>query len=135
MKTIQDFLANHIDSKADISVMTVYVNDPTGLGRIIKDGNGNIQKIVNETECNDHEKKILEINTGILCFSKKFLDQNISHLKKALKTGEYYITDLIEIALKGEKKISCFVLEDTKQFQGFNTPEQYKTVLQSCNDQ
>lgn len=104
----------------DLLFLTIHKDDPTGLGRIIRDDQGKILRIVEEKNATEDEKKIQEINTGFYCFDKKFLVEYIDQIQKNPLTGEYYLTDMIEIALQNAKKVEALFVRDNSIWQGVN---------------
>jgi bifunctional UDP-N-acetylglucosamine pyrophosphorylase/glucosamine-1-phosphate N-acetyltransferase len=109
-----------VETKCDVLFLTIRKNDPTGLGRIVRDETGKIIKIVEEKNASDEERRIQEINTGFYCFDKDFLTKYIGEIQKNPLTGEYYLTDMIEIALNHGKKVDAFFVEDDSIWHGVN---------------
>lgn len=104
----------------DILFLTIHKEDPTGLGRILRDESGKVLRIIEEKSATDEEKKIQEINTGFYCFDKDFLVNFIDQIPKDPITGEYYLTDMVEIAIKNSKKVEALFIEDDSIWQGIN---------------
>ena len=104
----------------DLLFLTIHKDDPTGLGRIMRDNSGKILRIVEEKNASDTEKQIKEINTGFYCFDRQFLTDYIGQIEKNPLTGEYYLTDMIEIALKHGKKVEAFFVQDDSIWHGVN---------------
>jgi bifunctional UDP-N-acetylglucosamine pyrophosphorylase/glucosamine-1-phosphate N-acetyltransferase len=104
----------------DLLFLTIHKEDPTGLGRIVRDESGKILRIVEEKNATNEEKQIKEINTGFYCFDKQFLVEYIDQIKKNPVTGEYYLTDMIEIALKHAKKVEAYFVGDDSIWHGIN---------------
>lgn len=108
------------ETSSDLIFLTIHKDDPTGLGRIVRDKSGNILRITEEKNASSQERKIQEINTGFYCFDKDFLVSYIDHIQKNPITGEYYLTDMIEIALKHAKKVEAFFVKDDSVWHGVN---------------
>jgi len=113
----------HKDTKAVMTLATVNLENPTGYGRIIRDKNGKILRIVEELNATDSERKIKEVNTGCYLFTKKFLEQNLRKIKKNELKGEYYLTDILEIFVNNRYPISSITI-NTNNWRGVNTPEE-----------
>jgi bifunctional UDP-N-acetylglucosamine pyrophosphorylase/glucosamine-1-phosphate N-acetyltransferase len=96
--------------------------NPTGFGRIIRNENGEAVGIIEEKNATDQEKMIQEINLGCYIIDKKYLEENIKDIKRNPVTGEYYITDIIDIISHHQGKIAAYKLAD-KKWQGVNTRE------------
>lgn len=82
-----------------IAMLTIVRDDPQGFGRIIRNGAGQIQAVVEEVDCTPEQREIRELNPGIYCFNGDWLWENLAKLQKSPK-GEYYLTDMIEIATR-----------------------------------
>ncbi len=114
-------MVDHITkTDCDLLFLTIHKDDPTGLGRIIRGGNGKVARIVEEKNATDVEKSIQEINTGFYCFKKDFLVGYIDQIQKNELTGEYYLTDMVEIALQNGKKVEAFFVKDDSIWHGVN---------------
>ncbi|MBT7913876.1 NTP transferase domain-containing protein [Candidatus Bathyarchaeota archaeon] len=122
----QEMIAKQQSTLADVLVLTIKKNDPTGLGRIIRDQSGKISKIVEEKNATPEERETKEINTGFYCFDRQFLDAHITSIKPNPVTGELYATDLVEIALSAGKKVETYFLDDSSVWHGVNTQEDYE---------
>ncbi len=96
--TLREFVAR---ANADtIALMTLNMDNPTGYGRIIRDADGQVQRIVEQKDANDAELAVDEINTGILACPRAFLADVLPKLKSNNAQGEYYLTDVIGMAVK-----------------------------------
>lgn len=105
-----------------LSMTTTEYSDPTGLGRIIKDNEGHVLEIIEEKEATKEQKKINEINCGLYCFNNKWLWNNIVDIDLS-PHGEYYITDLIGLAVSEGEKVYALKIKDNREAIGVNTPE------------
>lgn len=83
-----------------LAILTVHLQDPHGYGRIVRDPQGHIQRIVEQKDASHEELAISEINTGILAVSAKRLKAWLKQLDNANAQGEYYLTDIIAMAVK-----------------------------------
>lgn len=82
-----------------LAILTVHLDDPFGYGRIVRDAHGRIQRIVEQKDASDDEKKINEVNTGILAVNGKLLKAWLARLDNNNAQGEYYLTDIIAMAV------------------------------------
>ena len=94
-KVISDFLNKSVKTNSDISVLSQNISNPKGYGRLILN-NKKLVRIIEENECDNIQKKINLVNTGIFMISKRAIS-NINLIKKNSNKKEYYITDLIDI--------------------------------------
>ncbi len=117
----------------DLLFLTIHKEDPTGLGRIVRSEDGKVLRIVEEKNATDEERKIQEINTGFYCFDRKFLVEYIDQIQKNPLTGEYYLTDMIEIALKNNKKVEAFFVKDDSIWHGVNNRSDFAKAQSKLN--
>ena len=120
--TFKELYERHNKSDAKITFITMDSQNPTGYGRIMRDGKQNVVGIVEEKNATEKQKKIKEINLGCYLIDKKYLEKNIRHIQKNELTSEYYITDIIDIIAKQKGKIEAYKLVNCK-WKGINTKE------------
>ena len=128
-QNFEDLIKLHKVSNADVTFCTTNVENPTGLGRILRNQDNRVIGIVEEKNATENQKKIKEVNLGGFVFKKEFLKQNISKLPKNEITGEYYLTDMVDAAVKEGKKIETLNLKDFT-WRGINTPDELKAAEQ-----
>lgn len=109
-----------VSESCDMAVLTVKLDDAGSYGRVIRTGNGEIEKIVEAKDCNEEEKKVTEINTGIYVFNNELLFSYLNEVTNNNAQGEYYITDLVEIFKKHGKKVFAVEAESKEEVQGVN---------------
>jgi bifunctional UDP-N-acetylglucosamine pyrophosphorylase/glucosamine-1-phosphate N-acetyltransferase len=91
-------LTDNVNDQA-LALLTVNLANPAGYGRIVRDTGGQVMKIVEEKDATDEEKLIKEVNTGIMAVQGKQLKKWLGQLKNSNAQGEYYLTDVIEMAV------------------------------------
>lgn len=116
----QEMVTKRKEHQVPLLFLTIHKDDPTGLGRIVRDSSGKVTKIVEEKNATDEEKKIQEINTGFYCFERKFLEEHIGEIKVNPVSGEYYLTDMVEIALKSGHQVETLFIQDGSIWHGVN---------------
>jgi bifunctional UDP-N-acetylglucosamine pyrophosphorylase / glucosamine-1-phosphate N-acetyltransferase len=122
---IKNLIENHIKTKAVLSLLTIMVENPAGLGRIIRNNNGEIMEIKEEKDATDTQRAIKEINPECYVFQVSFLREYLKEVEKSPATGEYYLTSLIDIAIKIKEKVEA--VEGGKiLWRGINTPEELR---------
>lgn len=123
-KTLRELVKAHKNSHSGITVLATEVDNPNGYGRIILDEQGKLLCIREDSDATIDEKKIKRVNTGIYCFDKDLLVTALDEIYPENSQGEYYLTDVIEIAQKKNQKISVITTEDSRQVIGVNTLEE-----------
>ncbi|MEQ8258974.1 MAG: bifunctional UDP-N-acetylglucosamine diphosphorylase/glucosamine-1-phosphate N-acetyltransferase GlmU [Alcanivorax sp.] len=96
-QTLRDFVAR-VDDQS-LALMTLTLDDPSGYGRVIRNADGKVQRVVEQKDASDEEKAVREINTGILACTRRFLNDSLPRLSNSNAQGEYYLTDLIAMAV------------------------------------
>lgn len=122
---LKKLIEAHQKNNAALSFLTIAVDNPAGLGRVIRDGNGEVVEVVEEKDSIDEQREIKEINPGCYIFEVSFLRQYLEKVKKSPITGEYYLTSLIDIAIKNKEKLIA-VPSGKIIWRGINTPQELK---------
>lgn len=124
-ETISKLLDKHLLSGNSFTFLTIDIDNPFGLGRIVRDQNKKLISIVEEKEASQEQKKIKEINPACYLISVQFLNKYLKKIEKSSVTGEYYLTSFIDIAIKNNEKIEA-VRGGKILWRGINTPEELK---------
>ncbi|SEF79442.1 bifunctional UDP-N-acetylglucosamine pyrophosphorylase / Glucosamine-1-phosphate N-acetyltransferase [Caloramator fervidus] len=122
-KTISEVFQYHIKKGYSATVITGVVENPKGYGRIVRDSEGNLERIVEDKDANELEKQIKEVNSGAYCFDIEDLLNALKRLNNNNAQGEYYLTDVIEILKNDGKKVGAYVT-DFEEFTGVNSRSQ-----------
>lgn len=117
LKNLVDF---HIRHKNTATILTAEADDPFGYGRIIRNDNAEVVKIVEQKDANDYEKKIREINTGTYLFDNAALFEALKKINTDNAQGEYYLTDVIGIFRENQGKVGAYKLHDFHESLGVN---------------
>lgn len=121
--TVRGLLKAHRSARKNrpaISLITALLEEPKGYGRIVRDDNGSIVRIVEDKDCSPQQKEIKEINTGLYLIDSGFLSRNIKKLGKENAQGEYYLPDLIGLAVKEGRKVASLTHMDANEVMGVN---------------
>lgn len=102
-ETLKNLITAHRAATASASLATTVLDDPTGYGRIIRDGKGEFTGIVEHRDCSPAQLKITEVNPSYYCFDAEALFTSLDKITPNNAKGEYYITDTLSI-LRGEGK-------------------------------
>ena len=119
--TLESFVDQHRLSGAACSILSVRLENPTGYGRIVRDGNEQFVRIVEQKDADPDEQKLKEINSGIYCFDARKLFAALTRIKPANKQGEFYLTDVPEILLSDGEQVNVYVHGDAREVSGINT--------------
>ncbi|ROL73705.1 UDP-N-acetylglucosamine diphosphorylase/glucosamine-1-phosphate N-acetyltransferase [Pseudomonas chlororaphis] len=107
-----------------LGLLTVELDDPTGYGRIVRDATGQVTAIVEQKDANDAQRAITEGNTGILAVPAKRLGDWMSRLSNNNAQGEYYLTDVIAMAVGDGLVVATEQPHDAMEVQGANDRKQ-----------
>ncbi|MBP2057332.1 bifunctional UDP-N-acetylglucosamine pyrophosphorylase/glucosamine-1-phosphate N-acetyltransferase [Lactobacillus colini] len=119
-ETFNNLFAKHNSSGNSATVLTAKAPNPFGYGRIIRDGDGNVLRIVEQKDGTPEELAVDEINTGVFCFNNKELFEALKQVGNNNSQGEYYLTDVLEIMRKSGKKVGAYEMADFSQSLGVN---------------
>ncbi|MGL5751356.1 MAG: bifunctional UDP-N-acetylglucosamine diphosphorylase/glucosamine-1-phosphate N-acetyltransferase GlmU [Paraclostridium sp.] len=120
-ETLKKLFDYHVEYNYHATVLTTEVENPTGYGRIIRDENSDLLKIVEQKDANEEEKKAREINSGIYCFNGKSLRESLDLLDNNNAQGEYYLTDTIKIMRDKGHKVGAFNGSTIEELMGVNS--------------
>ncbi|MCK5230895.1 MAG: NTP transferase domain-containing protein [Desulfobulbaceae bacterium] len=120
-ETLEQMLDNHFAASSMLTVLTTRLCNPENYGRIISDANGNVLRIVEQKDATDVEKDIMEINAGIYCVDTNFLMNCLAGVGADNKQGEFYLTDIVEIANKSGHAVNKFICPDPNEVLGVNS--------------
>jgi len=107
-ETIEKMKRLHAEKNAAVTIITVRHSNPDQFawGRIVRDSDGHVIDIIEQKDATEEERKIDEINPGFYCFDYAFLRDYIDKVEKSPVSGEYYLTDMIKIAVKNGLKVA-----------------------------
>lgn len=118
--TISAMLEAHEAAGAAATMLTAVFENPTGLGRIIRNEAGHVQRIVEEKDCTAEERAVKEINAGTYCFDNRKLFAALAQVKNDNAQGEYYLTDVISIMRDAGETILAHLTQDPAEAIGVN---------------
>ena len=130
--TLSQLLAFHNASGNGATVLTTVLDDPTGYGRIIRDSEGNVLRIVEQKDANSSELAVHEVNTSVYVFDAAVLSKAIADLKSDNAQGEFYLTDALETA-KQDGAVGAFAAPDPLSVEGVNDRVQLAALAKAHN--
>ncbi len=119
-ETMESLFKHHEELSAKATILTARIDDPTGYGRIIRNENGLVEKIVEHKDASEAERKINEINTGTYCFDNLALFEALQNVSNHNVQGEYYLPDVIEIMKKQGEVVTAFQTNEFEETLGVN---------------
>jgi len=125
-ETVKKLVVLHQKKQAVVSLLTFKYDEPDKIkyGRIVRDANGYVVAIVEHKDATAEQRLIQEVNPGFYCFNYDFLKSNIGKIEKSPASGEYYITDMIKIAVDQGKKVVGLPIAFSEAGLGINTAEE-----------
>lgn len=117
--TFQRLVENQTHNAGPMTMLTVHSANPRGFGRVVRNADGSVKAVVEEAQATPEELTIDELNVGAYCFSSEWLWKALKEIKISPK-GEYYLTDIVEIAARSGKPAAAIVLEDEEESLGVN---------------
>lgn len=122
-ETISNLAKEHFSSDASVTFLTIKAKNPFGLGRIVRGIDGQVTTIIEEKDGTSKIRKITEVNPACYMFKTNFLKKYIHTVQKSKITGEYYLTSLVDIAIKHNEKVSTMQAGEMS-WRGVNTREE-----------
>ena len=119
-ETFDELFKYHAEKGNAATVLTAEAPNPFGYGRIIRDDQGNVLRIVEQKDGKPEELKVKEINTGVFCFDNKKLFEALKHVDNNNAQGEYYLTDVLEILRKSGERVGAYKMPDFSESLGVN---------------
>ena len=120
-ETLRKLIEYHNNARANCTILSVRLENPTGYGRIIRDEADSFQKIIEHRDATEEQRGVKEINSGIYCFDAKDLYRALRKVEPANDQGEYYLTDVAEIILADGGTVSVYLHGDSREVSGINT--------------
>lgn len=131
--TISDFIDSHKENKADITVMSAIFENPFNYGRIVRNIDKTLKKIVEEKDATYEEKQIQEVNAGVYCINWQKVKKAFNELKSNNAQGEYYLTDIISWGVKHNLNVQAYTLKDNTEILGINSKVQLAEAAKILN--
>ncbi len=121
--TAQRLLAVHKQTKAAVTVLTAFMENPHGYGRMVRDGKGSLLAIREQKDASVQENAIREINVGVYCFAARTLFAVLRQVKANPRKKEFYLTDVIELLFRKGARVATWTTKDARAALGVNSRE------------
>ncbi len=131
--TLGALLRDHAASGAPLTLLTSEVDDPTGYGRVLRESDGTVTRIVEEADASPEQRAVREINSGVYAFDAAFLHAAIGRLRTTNSQGELYLTDLVKIAHDDGADVRGVRCGDAWQVLGVNDRVQLAATRAELN--
>ena len=119
-ETLSGMIALHRERGAAATVLTAVVDDPGGLGRIVRGADGAVERIVEAKDASEEERNIREINAGTYVFDLRLLFEALARVKNENRQGEYYLTDVVSILREEGRPVLGYRAADPAEAFGVN---------------
>jgi bifunctional UDP-N-acetylglucosamine pyrophosphorylase/glucosamine-1-phosphate N-acetyltransferase len=120
-ETFQQLVKTQRLNAGPLTLLTVIADDPRGFGRIVRKADGTVEAIVEEYVATPEQQQIKELNVGAYCFKADWLWDALKRIEKNPKKGEYYLTDIVEIAVRDNLPVQAVLHDDFMETIGINT--------------
>jgi len=121
-ETLRHLIAVQHSHDGPMTMVTIIAEDPHGFGRVIRSANRQVEAIVEESVARSEELAVSELNAGVYCFTANWLWEALKQIQISPK-GEYFLTDLVEIAVNDGLVVQTITLDDPTEALGINTQE------------
>ena len=132
-ESLRVLLDDHASAGNAVTILSGVVPDPFGYGRIVRDGDGGVDAIVEEKDASDEQRRITEINSGILAFDAAFLAGALGRIGNDNAKGEYYLTDAVALARAAGLHVGARPVEDPAEIEGANDRAQLAALGKELN--
>jgi bifunctional UDP-N-acetylglucosamine pyrophosphorylase/glucosamine-1-phosphate N-acetyltransferase len=132
-ETLQAVISHHRDQAAAATLITTVPGDPTGYGRVIRDGQGSVQRVVEERDASPEEKQLTEVNAGAYVFQRRAVTEALAGLGTHNAQGEKYLTDVAEALSSTGASVQAVRVEDSWLLDGINDKAQLSDVQARLN--
>ena len=119
--TLRGMLAHHDAERATMTMLTAHLQSPAGYGRVVRGRDGFVWRIIEDKDATPPERRITEINAGSYIVEGDFLFPALSQLKPANVQKEYYLPDIVSIAVGQGKQVAAYPADDPFEAMGINT--------------
>jgi bifunctional UDP-N-acetylglucosamine pyrophosphorylase/glucosamine-1-phosphate N-acetyltransferase len=119
-ETLRELVAVHEQAGNAVTVVTAEVADPTGYGRVVRDGDGAVAAVVEQKDADEAQRAIREINSGIYAFDAEVLTDALKQVGRDNAQGEMYLTDVLAISRAAGGRVAAYRVDDVWQTEGVN---------------
>ena len=132
--TARELVAHHHQQEAAATVLTAVTNTPAGYGRILRDADGDIARIVEERDASPDERRVTEINSGVYVFALPSVFESLHGLGSGNAQGEYYLPDLVQIHRAAGRTVATVCVGDFTEIRGINSQAELAELAAELRD-
>jgi UDP-N-acetylglucosamine diphosphorylase/glucosamine-1-phosphate N-acetyltransferase len=129
-ESMQKLIDRHYQTEASATILTADFSDPTGYGRIIRNNDDSVKRIIEHKDATEEERQVKEINSGIYIFNRQKLFAALQHITPQNVQNEYYLTDVFDHFWTQHWKVSALKTKQVEEIMGVNTVQQLEEVKQ-----
>jgi bifunctional UDP-N-acetylglucosamine pyrophosphorylase/glucosamine-1-phosphate N-acetyltransferase len=134
VQTLQGLVAAQRSSHAAGTILTAYMEDPTGYGRVLRDSEGRVTGVVEQKAASPEQLAIPEANMGLYCYRAKPFWKHVQELRPDNPAREYYLTDMVEILRRAGYEMNAYRIDDPREVLGINNREELAAVDRLLRD-
>lgn len=120
-ETLEQLVERQRQNRGPITMLTLVRENPRGFGRVVRAEDGTVSAVVEEAVATPEQLAIRELNAGVYCFDARWLWEHVDQIPLTLPKGEYYLTDLVEMAVGEGGSVEAVVAADEDELLGINT--------------
>jgi bifunctional UDP-N-acetylglucosamine pyrophosphorylase / glucosamine-1-phosphate N-acetyltransferase len=133
--TLKRLVDHHRRHQAAVTLLTANLEDPKGYGRIVRDDKQQITRTVEEKDASELQKQIREVNAGIYVVAAPFLFPALSRVNNQNLQKEYYLPDIVAVALREGRTLENLQVDDAREMMGINTREELARMEKSLQEE
>lgn len=122
-RTISGLIGQAQKQNADAALLTMEVPAPNRYGKVVRADDGSVARVVEDKDANEVERQIPEVNAGIYAFRLPALFADLKRISNDNAQGEYYLPDVIGLAVAEGRKVAAWCVDDPEEVMGVDTPE------------
>lgn len=127
-ETLEGLVEAQQSSNAAGTILTAYMDDPTGYGRVLRDSDGNVTGVVEQKAATPEQLAIPEANMGLYCYRAEPFWAHVRELRPDNPAKEYYLTDMVEVLRRAGYEMNAYRIDDPREVLGINNREELAAV-------
>ncbi len=129
LDTLRRLIDRQQQADAVMAMITIIRENSQGFGRVLRDSEGRVVRVVEEPEATPEQLEIRELNAGIYVYTADFLWKNLPRVEPSAEKEEIYLTDMVELASRGGYRVADLILKDPTEAMGINTRVDFADAL------